>query len=83
MTHREFIVAPGGETVMASPAEVLTNMGISPEQAAAYDICEAAGFDMEQTTPLLYAAEQDGQNPEAFARHLVKLRQAARAARRL
>lgn len=73
---REFIVSRTGETTIASPDEVIAHMGISPQQSAAYDICETAGFDMEKVAPLLLAAEKDGRDPEQFAHHLVKLRRA-------
>jgi hypothetical protein len=83
MLRREFIVDRAGIATEANPEEVLRHMGISPQLSAAYDICEDAGFDMEQATPLLAAAEKDGQNPEEFARHICKLRRAARGVKDL
>ena len=78
VTLRSFAVNTGGTASVLSPEDHLRLMGISPAQSAAYDILADDGADMEKWAPMLLAAERDGKDPEAFARHCVKLRKAAR-----
>lgn len=51
----------------------LRSMGVSPALSAAYDVLDDAGFLSEDRLALCAATERAGRDPEAFARHLVKL----------
>jgi hypothetical protein len=51
---------------------------VSPELWAAYDILTDDGYPPEKAAEVLASAERSGRNPEAFARHMVKLRKAIR-----
>jgi hypothetical protein len=53
--------------------------GISPELSAGYDLLTGNGLAPELAARLLVSAEDRGQNPESFARHLLRLRRAAQA----
>ena len=44
----------------------------------AYDLMAADGVPAQTAADMATAAERGGKDPEAFARHFVKLRQAAR-----
>lgn len=62
----------------ASPYEQLKALGVSDAVSAAYDILTDDGMPPERAAQLSVAAERDGQDPEAAARHIVKLRKALR-----
>jgi hypothetical protein len=59
-----------------SPEERLRAMGVSPALSAAYDVLDDAGQLTKARLQLCYAAEQQGQDPEAVARKLVTLARA-------
>lgn len=61
-----------------SPEDELRQMGVSPALSAAYDVLDDAGYLTEKRLTLCLAAERQGRDPEAFARHLVKLCKAVR-----
>jgi hypothetical protein len=60
----------------------IQRMGVSPALSAAYDVLDDAGFLNEDRLKLCALAETQGRDPEAFARHLVKLGKALRDLRR-
>lgn len=56
-------------------------MGVTPQASAAFDIIADSGYpDLEVIWQFVIAAERKGWNPEHWARHFVKIRNAARAA---
>lgn len=61
-----------------STEERLAAMGVSPALSAGYDVLADADLATDERVKLLVAAERNGDDPEAFARHLVKLIRAAR-----
>lgn len=61
-----------------SPEDQFRQMGVSPALSAAYDVLDDTGYLNEKRLTLCHAAERQGQDPEAFARHLVKLCKAVR-----
>jgi hypothetical protein len=63
---------------MVDPNGVVTEGRLSHAVNAGVDILDDDGMSIEKTLPLLVAAEADGRDPEAFARHLLKLRRALR-----
>lgn len=75
---RTFVVDTGGAAVALSVEETVTHMGVSPAASAAYDILTDDGYPAEKAWEMVLAAEKGGQQPEAFARHFVKLRKAVR-----
>jgi hypothetical protein len=56
--------------------EELRKLGVSPGVSAAYDILTDAGIDPELAATVAVTAEREGQDPEWFARHYLKLRAA-------
>lgn len=50
--------------------------GASPALIAGLDLLCDDGMDAEKAAGLLFAAERGGKDPEAFARHLLTLRNA-------
>jgi hypothetical protein len=61
-----------------SPEEALRAVGVSAAVSAAYDLLTDDGVPPERAAELAVYAEQRGQDPEAFARHFLKLRRAIR-----
>ena len=63
-----------------SAAELLRQIGVSPEVSAAYDIMTDDGVPPEQAAELavtsgrLWSDGATSRSPEQFARHFVKLR---------
>ena len=64
--------------LMSDYYEQLKELGIPMSVDAAFDILCDDGMDMEKAADMSVAAWRSGKDPEAFARHLVKLRKAAR-----
>jgi hypothetical protein len=56
--------------------EILARLGIPAEVSAAYDILTDDGIAPEKAAEIATAAWRQGKDPEAFARHFVKLRKA-------
>lgn len=64
---------------MSDYYEELKKLGIPLSVDSALDILCDDGMDMEKAAEMSVAAWRSGRDPEEFARHLVKLRKAARA----
>lgn len=62
-----------------SEHEELLALGVSPAVSAGYDLLADDGMDPETAATMMVAAERSGRDAEAFARHLLKLRKAARS----
>lgn len=77
---RSFAVHGDGIAEILSVEDHVRLMGISAAVSAAYDIMTDDGFPPEEAGRFALAAERQGRDPEAFARHFVKLRKAARSA---
>jgi len=72
--YRAFAVSPTGTvTELMGSEAVFRHMGVSPALSAAYDVLDDVGLARDDRVELLVAAERSGNDPEAFARHLVKL----------
>lgn len=61
-----------------SPYEQMKALGASDAVIAAYDILSDDGMGAAKAAEMAVNAERSGKDPEAFARHLVKLRRALR-----
>lgn len=61
-----------------TPYEQMKALGASDAVIAAYDILTDDGMPADAAAKMAVAAERAGQNAEAFARRLVKLRKALR-----
>jgi hypothetical protein len=77
--HRSFAVGIDGSAEELSTEERLRLMGISPSASAAYDLLADDGMPPEKAAEMVAAAHRSGRDPEAFARHLTRLRKAWRA----
>lgn len=71
---RAFAVSAGGEAseLVGSNARI-EHMGFSPGVVAGVDVLDDASLLTEDRAKLIVAAERNGDDPERFARHLVKL----------
>lgn len=76
---RSFAVDSLGNATSLSTEERVTLMGVSPSASAAYDLLTDDGVPAEQAAKLTLAAQKSGRDPEAFARHFLKLRRGLRA----
>jgi sirohydrochlorin ferrochelatase len=76
--HRSFAVASDGAATEMSAHQRLEHIGVSPAVSAAYDLLADDGMPPEDAARMAVAAERGGRDPEAFARHLRKLRRAWR-----
>lgn len=76
---RSFAVGGDGAVTEMSTEDRLRLMGASPAVSAAYDLLTDDGMPSEDAAKMAVAAERSGKDPEAFARHLLKLRRAARS----
>jgi hypothetical protein len=56
-------------------------IGVSPEVSAAFDLLTDDGMDPKDSIGLMLAAETQGRDPEAAARHILKLRRALKGLR--
>lgn len=65
---RVFIVGSDGQCIFAEMSEAVQ---------AALDVVADGGGPMEKWTPMLLAAEREGNDPIGFAKHLLRLREAA------
>lgn len=63
---------------MSDYYEELKKLGIPLSVDAAVDILVDDGMGVEKASEMSVSAWRSGRDPEAFARHLVKLRKAAR-----
>ncbi len=80
MTMECFAVGRDGVAVRLVGVEASVSlMGISPSLSAGYDLLADDGMDPDRIASLLMAAEKQGKDPETFARHMLKLRRAARS----
>jgi hypothetical protein len=75
---RVFAVAASGEARALSHEGWLRLLGISPAVSAAVDLMTDDRVPMQTAVDMAMAAERDGKDPEAFARHFLKLRRVAR-----
>ncbi len=75
---RTFSVARNGETEALSHEQHLRLMGVSPALSAAIDLLTDDNYPMEEAVKLCKAVEDDGKDPEAWARHFLKLRRTLR-----
>lgn len=57
-----------------SPHEQLRRMGVSDGLSAAYDLLTDAGYSPEKAARTALAAERIGEDPEAMARKMIRLR---------
>jgi hypothetical protein len=57
-----------------TPLDRLRATGASDAVIAAVDILVDDGYPVDRAAQMAVAAERDGKDPEAFARHLLKLR---------
>jgi hypothetical protein len=75
---RRFAVAPSGVIDVLSIEDNVALMGVSPAVSAAYDLMVDDGYPPEKAAKLAMDAERSGRDPEAWARHFIKLRKAWR-----
>lgn len=75
---RTFAVAATGQTEALSHEQHLRLMGVSPALSAAVDLLVDDNYPMEGAVRMCKAAEDGGQDPEAWARHFLKLRRTLR-----
>lgn len=75
---RYFAVGNNGETRSLSQDERLRLMGVSPPVSAAFDLLTDDDMPADRAAEMAVGAERLGKDPEAFARHLLKLRKAYR-----
>lgn len=61
-----------------SPYEQMKATGASDAVIAALDILVDDGMPAQKAADMAVAAERSGRDPEAFARHVIKLRKAMR-----
>jgi hypothetical protein len=61
-----------------SESEIIAAMGVSPSISAAYDILVDNGVPSDSAALMAAVAQENGKDPEAFARHFVKLAAVAR-----
>ena len=78
MIIRSFKVSRSGTVTEISPEEHVELMGATPAISAAYDLLTDDGMSPQKAADLAVACERSGRDPEAFARHLIKLRKAVR-----
>lgn len=78
---RSFAVSRRGVVSVMSVADHVALIGASPAVSAAYDLLTDDGMSPDKAADLAVAAERSGRDPEAFARHTVKLRRSLRASR--
>jgi hypothetical protein len=64
---------------VASGNGTIEMVAASPAVSAAYDIMTGDGVPPERAAQLAVGAGRDGRDPEAWARHFVKLRKSLRA----
>lgn len=76
--YRCWAVDRAGAAVALTEHEHVALMGVSPAVSAGLDLLMDDGMDGEKAAKLLLAAERNGQDAEAFARHMLKLRGALR-----
>lgn len=76
--YRCWAVDSSGGTVALTDHEHVALMGVSPAVSAGLDLLMDDGMDGEKAAKLLLAAERNGDDAEAFARHMLKLRRAIR-----
>jgi hypothetical protein len=65
---------------VARASGVIEMVAASPAVSAAYDIMTDDGVPPERAAEFAVGAERDGKDPEAWARHFVKLRKSLRTA---
>jgi hypothetical protein len=75
---RTFAVSAAGVVSPLSHEQHLRLMGVSPSLSAAVDLLVDDNYPMEEAVKLCKAAEDGGQDPEAWARHFLKLRRTLR-----
>lgn len=75
---RTFAVSSAGVVTSLSHEEWLRLIGISPAVSAAVDLMTDDKVPMETAVDMALGAERGGRDPEAFARHFLKLRRVAR-----
>lgn len=75
---RSFAVDPQGVTTEMSVNDRLGLMGVSPAVSAAFDLLTDDGMSADDAARMAVAAERGGRDPEASARHILKLRRAYR-----
>jgi hypothetical protein len=63
---------------MSDYYEELKKLGIPMSVDAAMDILYDDGMSVDMAAEMSFAAWKSGKDPESFARHVVKLRKAAR-----
>lgn len=80
-SRRARFIATRDGLVLASQETVLRNMGVSASASAAYDLLTDDGVAADKAAELVIAADRNGDDPEAFARHVLKLSRAVRQER--
>jgi hypothetical protein len=77
---RRFAVATGGVTwELTSYQATVEHMGVPPDVVAGLDLLVDDGMPVDKAAALVGAEHRDGRDAEAFARHLLRLRRAARS----
>lgn len=76
---RCFAVSPSGETAILSVEEATALIGCPPSVSAAYDLLTDSGMSPDKAAELAVAAYRSGRDPEAFARHVARVRRQAQA----
>lgn len=76
---RRFAVSPAGAAwELTSYQATVDHMGVPPDVVAGLDLLVDDGMPVDKAADLVVAAHRDGRDAEAFARHLLRLRRAAR-----
>lgn len=75
---RSFAVDGSGVASVLSVADHVALIGASPAVSAAYDLLTDDGMPPDKAADLAVTAERSGRDPEAFARHMVKVRRSLR-----